>query len=103
MINMPDSTLKTYGTDVFYGKAVRKYMPKTVADKLEATMREGKPLDPSIADDVANAMKNWALDNGATHFTHWFQPMTGGTAEKHDAFWSLWGRQAPSTSFQARI
>ena len=86
MINMPDSTLKTYGTDVFYGKAVRKYMPKTVADKLEATMREGKPLDPSIADDVANAMKNWALDNGATHFTHWFQPMTGGTAEKHDAF-----------------
>ncbi|MBO7309383.1 MAG: glutamine synthetase III, partial [Kiritimatiellae bacterium] len=59
---------------------------KAVADKLIATMREGKPLDPSIADAVAEGMKNWALENGATHFTHWFQPMTGGTAEKHDAF-----------------
>lgn len=83
---MIDTSLKDYGADVFYGKAIRKHMSKAVADKLIATMREGKPLDPSIADAVADGMKNWALENGATHFTHWFQPMTGGTAEKHDAF-----------------
>ena len=83
---MIDTSLKDYGADVFYGKAIRKHMSKAVADKLIATMREGKPLDPSIADAVAEGMKNWALENGATHFTHWFQPMTGGTAEKHDAF-----------------
>ncbi len=83
---MTDTSLKDYGADVFYGKAIRKHMSKAVADKLIATMREGKPLDPSIADAVAEGMKNWALENGATHFTHWFQPMTGGTAEKHDAF-----------------
>ena len=86
MKDMSDTTLKDYGADVFYGKAIRKHMSKAVADKLIATMREGKPLDPSIADAVAEGMKNWALENGATHFTHWFQPMTGGTAEKHDAF-----------------
>ena len=83
---MTDTSLKDYGADVFYGKAIRKHMSKAVADKLIATMREGKPLDPSIADAVAEGMKNWAIENGATHFTHWFQPMTGGTAEKHDAF-----------------
>lgn len=83
---MSDTSLKDYGADVFHGKAIRKHLPKVVADKLIATMREGKPLDPSIADVVAEGMKNWALENGATHFTHWFQPLTGGTAEKHDAF-----------------
>ncbi len=83
---MVDTSLKDYGADVFSEKAIRQHLPKTVADKLIATMREGKPLDPSIADAVAKGMKEWALQNGATHFTHWFQPMTGGTAEKHDAF-----------------
>ena len=78
--------MKYYGEDVFSEKAILKHMPKTVASKLIATMREGKPLDPSIADEVAHGMKDWAIENGATHFTHWFQPMTGGTAEKHDAF-----------------
>ena len=83
---MTDTSLKTYGEDVFSEKAMRRHLPKAVADKLMATMREGKPLDPSIADAVAQGMKEWALKNGATHFTHWFQPLTGGTAEKHDAF-----------------
>ena len=78
--------MKNYGEDVFSEKAILRHMPKTVAAKLIATMREGKPLDPSIADEVAHGMKDWALENGATHFTHWFQPLTGGTAEKHDAF-----------------
>ena len=81
-----DTSLKTYGEDVFSEKAIRAHMPKAVAAKLLATMRKGVPLDPTIADAVAEGMKNWALKKGATHFTHWFQPLTGGTAEKHDAF-----------------
>ena len=83
---MTDTSLKTYGEDVFSEKAIRKYLTKPVAAKLIATMKEGKPLDPSIADAVAAGMQAWALEKGASHFTHWFQPMTGGTAEKHDAF-----------------
>ncbi|MBR1921763.1 MAG: glutamine synthetase III [Kiritimatiellae bacterium] len=83
---MNDCEFKGYGEDVFSEKAIRACLPKGVAAKLLATMREGKPLDPSIADAVAAGMKEWALAKGATHFTHWFQPLTGGTAEKHDAF-----------------
>ena len=83
---MSDTSMKTYGADVFSEKAIRRHLPKAVAAKLIATMRDAKPLDPSIADAVAAGMKDWALKNGATHFTHWFQPLTGGTAEKHDAF-----------------
>lgn len=83
---MLDTSLKTYGEDVFSEKEIRKHLTKTVATKLLATMRDSKPLDPSIADAVAQGMKTWALENGATHFTHWFQPLNGGTAEKHDAF-----------------
>ena len=82
----PDTSLETYGEDVFGEKEIRAYLPKATAAKLLATINDGKPLDPSIADDVAHAMKDWALSKGATHFTHWFQPLTGGTAEKHDAF-----------------
>ncbi|MBR7181073.1 MAG: glutamine synthetase III [Kiritimatiellae bacterium] len=78
--------LKNYGADVFSEKAIRKHMPAATADKLVATMRGGEPLDPSIADEVARGMKEWAVAAGATHFTHWFQPLTGGTAEKHEAF-----------------
>ena len=83
---MVDANLKTYGEDVFSEKAIREFLPKTVAAKLLATMRKGKPLDPSIADAVACGMKDWALKKGATHFTHWFQPLTGRTAERHDSF-----------------
>ena len=83
---MSETILKTYGEDVFSEKAIRGYLSKPVAAKLIATMRDGKPLDPTIADAVAEGMKNWALERGATHFTHWFQPLTGGTAEKHNAF-----------------
>ena len=83
---MNDTVMKDYGEDVFSEKAIRAFLPKTVAAKLLATMRDGKPLDPSIADAVAAGMKDWAVGKGATHFTHWFQPLTGGTAEKHDAF-----------------
>ena len=83
---MNGSALAHYGEDVFSEKAILRYLTKKIASKLLDTMRDGKPLDPTIADAVADGMKRWALDNGANHFTHWFQPMTGGTAEKHDAF-----------------
>ena len=83
---MIDTSLKNYGEDVFSEREMRQHLPKDVAAKLIATMRESRRLDASIADAVAHGMKEWALSRGATHFTHWFQPMTGGTAEKHDAF-----------------
>ena len=83
---MTDTSIASYGEDVFSEKEIREYLPKTTAAKLIATMRDAKSLDPSIADVVAHGMKEWAIARGATHFTHWFQPLTGGTAEKHDAF-----------------
>jgi len=75
-----------YGEDVFNLKTMKDYLPKDVFGKLLATIRQGMPLDAKIADEVANAMKRWALSKGASHYTHWFQPLTGTTAEKHDAF-----------------
>jgi glutamine synthetase len=77
---------ETYGEDVFNLKTMKDFLPKDVYNKLIATIRQGMPLDAKIADEVANAMKRWALSKGASHYTHWFQPLTGGTAEKHDAF-----------------
>ncbi len=82
----PLPTPEEFGKYVFNESAITRYLPKKIADKLLATIRERKPLDETIADDVANAMKAWAISLGATHFTHWFQPLNGGTAEKHDAF-----------------
>ncbi len=75
-----------YGDDVLSLRIIRKYLPGDVFEKLEMTVKEGVNLDPSIADDVAQAMKEWALSKGASHYTHWFQPLTGSTAEKHDSF-----------------
>ena len=77
-----------FGRDVFGLETMRRRLPRDVYRKLEKTMRSGSRLDPEIADVVANAMKDWAMERGATHYTHWFQPMTGLTAEKHDAFLS---------------
>jgi glutamine synthetase len=75
-----------YGDNVFSLKTMRRYLsPKTYAS-LAATIKEARSLDPKIADEVARAMRDWAVKKGATHFTHWFQPLTGGTAEKHDSF-----------------
>ncbi|WP_224983433.1 glutamine synthetase III family protein [Geomonas agri] len=77
-----------FGQNVFNQSVMRDKLPKAVFKNLKKTIDEGLPLDPSIADVVAAAMKEWAVERGATHFTHWFQPMTGITAEKHDAFLS---------------
>jgi glutamine synthetase len=75
-----------FGRDVFSERAMRSRLPKDVFKAVMRTIHDGQRLDPSHADTVANAMKEWALENGATHYTHWFQPLTGLTAEKHDAF-----------------
>jgi len=77
---------KIYGELTFNKNVMREKLSKVVYEKLLATLESGAPLDQSIAGDVAHAMKEWAIDNGATHFTHWFQPQRGGTAEKHDSF-----------------
>ena len=78
-----------FGADVFGEEAINKYLSKDTAKKLQATIQEGKPLDPSIAGEVAHGIRHWAMDRGATHYTHWFLPMTGSTAEKHDSFLEL--------------
>ena len=80
------ATLDNYGEDVFNAKAIREYLPKKSAEKLLNTINNRAELDPEIAADVAHGMKQWAIERGATHFTHWFQPLTGSTAEKHDSF-----------------
>ena len=78
-----------FGADVFGEEAIKTYLSKDTAKKLQATIQEGKPLDPSIAGEVAHGIRHWAMDRGATHYTHWFLPMTGSTAEKHDSFLEL--------------
>ena len=75
-----------FGSLVFNDEVMRNRLPKDTYKTLKKTIVEDKELDISVANIVAEAMKNWALENGATHFTHWFQPMTGVTAEKHDSF-----------------
>ena len=75
-----------FGSMVFNDSVMRERLPKDTYKALRRTMALGKHLDPAIAGVVANAMKDWALEKGATHYTHWFQPLTGITAEKHDSF-----------------
>ena len=75
-----------FASMVFDERVMREKLPKEVFKKMQATLKNGKRLDLETANVIANAMKDWAIDKGATHFTHWFQPMTGVTAEKHDSF-----------------
>lgn len=81
-----ESVNELFGSDVFNDAVMQKKLPKNIYKALRKTIDEGVPLNPQVADVVANAMKDWAVEKGATHFTHWFQPMTGATAEKHDSF-----------------
>lgn len=75
-----------YGTHVFHEGVMKERLPKAIFKLLMNTIDNHEPLDPSLADIVASAMKDWAIELGATHFTHWFHPLTGSTAEKHDSF-----------------
>ena len=75
-----------FGSCVFNDSVMKARLPKETYKQVQLTIQRGKKLDPAAASVVANAMKDWAVEKGATHFTHWFQPMTGITAEKHDSF-----------------
>ena len=85
------NVVEQFGIDVFNEETMKQRLPKNVFKALKKTIAEGKELDSSIADVDASAMKDWAIEKGATHYTHWFQPMTGITAEKHDSFISPMG------------
>ena len=80
------SVAEFFGENVFSMKTMRNYLSEKAYKSLVSTIMEGRTLDAGIADEVADAMKTWAVEKGATHFTHWFQPLTGTTAEKHDSF-----------------
>ncbi len=82
MANVPEM----FGSMVFNDKTMKERLPKATYKALQKTIQNGDPLDINVANIVANAMKDWAIEKGCTHFTHWFQPMTGVTAEKHDSF-----------------
>ena len=78
-----------FGSNVFGGRAMQQYLTEDVHASLMAASERGEKLPPDTAGQVAAGMKNWAIANGATHYTHWFQPLTGATAEKHDSFFTL--------------
>ena len=83
---MSKNVAEYFACDVFNDEVMKARLPKAVYKALTKTRKLGVPLDPTYADVVANALKDWAIEHGATHYTHWFQPMTGSTAEKHDSF-----------------
>ena len=92
-----------YGKNVFTLEKMRERLPKNVYKEVVSVMENGGDLCMASADVVANAMKNWAMENGATHYTHWFQPLTGITAEKHDAFVTSTGKSGHMiTSFSGK-
>jgi Uncharacterized protein related to glutamine synthetase len=84
----PSKTAELFGSLVFNDKEQKARLPKSAYTALRATITRGQPLDVSTADAIAGALKEWAVEHGATHYTHWFQPLTGITAEKHDSFLS---------------
>ena len=92
-----------FGMYVFNEDKMRKYLPKKTYEALFETMKHGKALSREIADSVASGMKQWAMDMGATHYTHWFQPLTGGTAEKHDAFVEYDGKGGVIEEFSGKL
>lgn len=92
-----------FGEKVFGRNVMRKYLDRTTYDALIQTMDKGTPLSAELADRVAAGMRQWALDNGADHYTHWFQPLTGGTAEKHDSFSDPDGKGFVIESFSGKV
>ena len=93
---------KYFGCDFFSKREMEKYLTNSIYQQMVKVMEDGDELPPQIADVVANAMKDWAMDKGATHYTHWFQPMTGITAEKHDAFINPTGPNTVISDFRGK-
>src|SRR3954470_18130502 len=91
-----------FGQNVFSVAVQRERLPKDVFEKLQTTLAGGEALDPSLPHAVASAMKEWALENGATHYTHMFQPLTGSTAEKHDSFFEPGGEGSAIAEFSGK-
>src|SRR6476620_1800187 len=105
VLGAPDLTLadnQIFGYNVFTPAVQRQRMPKDVFRRLQQTLASGEPLDTTLADAVALAMKEWALERGATHYTHWFQPLTGSTAEKHDSFYTPTGEGTALAEFSGK-
>ena len=92
------NVVETFGCDVFNDSVMQARLPKKIYKELKKTIEEGKELSMEIADVVAHEMKEWAIEKGATHYSHWFQPLTGVTAEKHDAL-SVMMQQAEHSVF----
>jgi glutamine synthetase len=104
-LGSPDLTIadnQVFGTNVFSPAVQRRRLPKHVYKALQRTLARGEALDTSLADAVAQAMKEWAMEKGATHYTHWFQPLTGSTAEKHDSFYGPAGDGTAIAEFSGK-
>src|SRR3954465_14941991 len=91
-----------YGSNVFSTAVQRQYLPKSAFAQLTRTLERGESLEPGLADSVASAMRKWALEKGASHYPHWFQPLTGSTAEKHDSFFGPDGDGSAITEFSGK-
>jgi glutamine synthetase len=91
-----------FGDNVFSAAVQKDRLPKDVFNRLQDTLQRGEALDPSLADAVAKEMREWAMERGATHFTHWFQPLTGSTAEKHDSFYAPTGDGTAIAEFSGK-
>jgi glutamine synthetase len=104
-LGAPDLTApeaQIFGSNVFSPAVQRQRLPRDVFRRLQQTLARGESLDTTLADAVAQAMKDWALEKGATHYTHWFQPLTGSTAEKHDSFYAPTGEGTALTEFSGK-
>ena len=104
-LGSPDLTVsgnQVFGANVFSSAVQRHRLPKHVYKALQRTLARGEALDTSLADAVALAMKDWAMEKGATHYTHWFQPLTGSTAEKHDSFYGPTGEGTALAEFSGK-
>ncbi|HWK25706.1 MAG TPA: glutamine synthetase III [Solirubrobacter sp.] len=99
-LTQPNANL--YGENVFSVAVQRQRLPTAVFRQLEATIAKGEPLKPALADAVASAMREWAMEHGATHYTHWFQPLTNSTAEKHDSFFNPTGDGTAIAEFSGK-
>ena len=93
---------EVFGSNVFSPVVLKQRLPKGIHKQLMRTLENGEALDPSLADSVASAMRDWAMEKGATHYTHWFQPLTGATAEKHDSFYGPVGDGTAIAEFSGK-
>ncbi|SDY64218.1 glutamine synthetase III family protein [Hymenobacter psychrophilus] len=100
VVNTGERRSDSFGKNVFNLDAMRATMPGEYFKKLQAAVKQGNPVERNVADAVASAMKTWAMAKGATHYTHWFQPLTGATAEKHDSFFDLNSDGRPVENFK---